>query len=91
MFDTIKCVLIEFTNMLIEHILNNILTMIATIVSFLPKIPISPEPMNWGPFGSAIGYVIPIGQMAQHFVLMLGLVAIWYSYEYIMRLIKMIK
>lgn len=90
-FDSIKCALIELINMLIEHVLNNTLSMIALIIGVLPSLPIPIEPINWGAFGVAIGYFIPIGTLAQHFTLMLALMILWYSYEYIMRLIKMIK
>lgn len=89
--NAIKCALIEFANMLIEHVLNNILAMVILIIGVLPTFPIPINPINWGDFGVAIGYFIPIGTMAQHFTLMLALMIIWYSYEYIMRLIKMIK
>lgn len=90
-FDAIKCALIEVANALIDHVLNNILSMIAAIIGILPKMPIPIDPLNWGNFGSSLSYFIPISTMIQHFVLMLGLMVLWYSYEYIMRLIKMIK
>lgn len=90
-FEAIKCALIEVANALIQHVLNNILSMIAAIISILPKMPIPIDPLNWGDFGASLAYFIPISTMVQHFVLMLGLMVLWYSYEYIMRLIKMIK
>lgn len=90
-FNAIKCALIEFCNILIEHVLNNILNAIAAVISILPKMPIPIDPLNWGDFGKYLAYFIPVGTMVQHFTLMLGLMLVWYSYEYIMRLIKMIK
>jgi len=89
--DSIKCALIEFFNFLIEHVLNNILSLIAAVIGFLPSLPINSSPLDWGVFGNAVGYFLPIGTMVQHFVLMLSLMALWYSYEHIMRWIKMIK
>lgn len=90
-FNAVKCALIEFANMLIEHVLNNFLSMIALIIGLLPSLPLPQNNLVWGDFGRSIGYFIPLGTMAQHFTLMLALMIIWYSYEYIMRLIKMIK
>lgn len=90
-FDAVKCALIEFCNLLIEHILNNVLAIIAGLINLLPSLPIKNEPLDWGPFGGAVGYFLPIGTMVQHFVLMLTLVLVWYAYEYVMRWIKMIK
>lgn len=90
-FNAIKCALIDIVNALIEHVLNNILSMISTIIGILPQMPIPVEPLNWGDFGNSLAYFIPIGTLVQHFTLMLGLMILWYSYEYIMRLIKMIK
>ncbi|GAB0171937.1 hypothetical protein LSPCS325_53740 [Lysinibacillus sp. CTST325] len=90
-FDSIKCALIELCNLLIEHVLNNLLSAIAWVIGLLPSFPIENEPLQWGEFGKSLGYFFPLGTMAQHFVLMLTVIAIWYAYEYIMRWIKMIK
>lgn len=89
--DSIKCALIEIINMFTESVLQKIINAIAWIIGLLPSFPIENEPLQWGEFGKAIGYFLPIGTLLQHFLLMLALMIIWYSYEYIMRWVKMIK
>ena len=90
-FDQVICLVIKICNLLIEHVLNNILALIAFIINLLPSFPIESQPLDWGVFGTSIGYFLPLGTMTQHFVLLLGLMAVWYAIEYVMRWIKMIK
>lgn len=87
----IWCALVKFWNAIQEHILQNAIDLIAWIISLLPSLEIGNEQLQWGEFGNAIGYFIPVATMVQHFTFMLGIMAIWYSYEYIMRWVKMIK
>lgn len=89
--DSIKCALIEVLNMFIEHVLNNVLRLIAWLIGLLPSLPLPNVELVWGEFGSAVGYFIPVGTLVSHFSMMLVLVIVWYGYEYIMRWIKMIK
>lgn len=91
-FNALKCALIEFANMLIEHVLNNILSAIAFVIDLLPSVDFYEDStFEMGEFGRSIGYFVPVGTMMQHFVIMLGLLLIWFSWEYVMRWIKMIK
>lgn len=90
-FNAIKCALIELANMFIDHVLNNVLGAITFIIELLPSINFFGDAQPMGEFGVFMGYFIPVGTMLQHFTLMLGLLVIWYSYEYVMRWIKMIK
>ena len=89
--NSVKCALIEVMNVFIEHVLNNVLAAIGAIVGLLPSLPLPDVRLEWGQFGSAIGYFLPVGTMIGHFALMVALVGVWYSYEYIMRLLRMIK
>lgn len=89
--DSIVCALIKLWNLFQEYILQIIIDFIGMLIGLLPSLPIPSEPVEWGEFGKAIGYFLPISSMVQHFVMMLGLMILWYSYEYIMRWIKMIK
>lgn len=87
----IKCALIEFFNMIIDHILNNALSIIEFLIGLLPSLPLPTPSLIWGEFGVMIGYFVPVGSLVKHFTLMLSLVSVYYAYEYIMRWIKMIK
>lgn len=91
-FNAIKCALIEFVNLLIDHVLNNVLGAIAFVIALLPSVDFFGDSQQIsGDFGKYLGYFIPVGTLMAHFVGMLGLLVIWYSYEYVMRWIKMIK
>lgn len=89
--NAIWCALIKFWNAIQEHVIQNVVDLIAWLIALLPSLPITNEPLPWGDFGKAIGYFIPVGTMAQHFSLMLTVMIVWYSYEYAMRWVKMIK
>lgn len=89
--NAIRCALIEFVNMFIEHVLDNILNVIAFIVGLLPPMPLPDVRLEWGEFGQAVGYFVPVSTLIGHFALFLAIYGIWTSYEYIMRLIKLIK
>lgn len=89
--NAIWCALIKVINALTDHVLETVTDALAWIISLLPSLPIGNKPLEWGVFGDAIGYFIPIGTMVQHFVLMLALMVVWYSVQHIMRLIRMIK
>ncbi|HWK24762.1 MAG TPA: hypothetical protein VNS08_17245 [Ureibacillus sp.] len=89
--NAVWCALIKFWNAIQDHVIQNVIDFIAMLIGLLPSFPVQNEPLDWGEFGSAIGYFLPVGTMAQHFVLMLAVIILWYSYEYVMRWIKMIK
>jgi hypothetical protein len=87
----IWCALIKFTNLLIDYVLESITNAIAWLIALLPSFPVIFEPIEWGDFGNAVGYFLPIAEMIMHFSLMLALIIIWYSVQHIMRLIRLIK
>lgn len=90
-FEMIWCALVRFINALSEHVLQKIIDGVAWAIGLLPSLPLKAEPMDWGLFGASVGYFLPVGTMAQHFVIMLSIVALWYAVETIMRWIKMVK
>lgn len=89
--NAIRCALVKVWNVIQEHILQNGVDIIGWIIGLLPSLPFEIQPIEWGEFGKLIGYLLPLGTMAQHFSLMLVLMALWYGYEYIMRFVKLIK
>lgn len=91
MLNAVWCALVKFINSLSENILQKIIDSIAWVVNLLPSMPFEFNPIPWGDFGRSLGYFIPISTMVQHFVMMLALMLLWYSIEYAMRWIKMIK
>lgn len=91
MLNAVWCALVRFINSLSENILQKIIDSIAWVVSLLPSMPFEFSPIPWGDFGKSLGYFIPVSTMVQHFVMMLALMILWYSIEYAMRWIKMIK
>ena len=89
--DAVWCALVKIINLVVEFVIDNVLGAIAWVIGLLPKLPVDAQPLDWGLFGDSIGYFLPIGTMAQHFVLFLGLMALWYAVETILRWTKTIK
>lgn len=89
--NAVVCALIKFVNFLTEYILDTIAFIIGWVISLLPSIPWGVEPLQWGAFGNAVGYFIPISAMSTHFSLMLLIVATWYGVQHFLRLAKAIK
>lgn len=87
----IFCALIKFVNVLIDYVLDTILATIGWIIALLPSFPVLFKPIEWGDFGNAVGYFLPVSEMVLHFSLMLTLIVVWYSVQHIMRLIRLIK
>lgn len=90
-FNAIWCAIIKVFNLIVEHLLQTIIEAIAWVIDLLPSSPLPDTIIVWGEFGRSIGYFLPVGTFIQHFIIMLALVLVWYAYEYILRLIKMIK
>jgi len=89
--DEILCALIKFLNMIVDYLLDTVLFALGWLLGLLPSFPVKIEPIEWGPFGQSVGYFLPVDKMMLHFTLLLGLMALWYSVQHIMRWIKMIK
>ena len=90
-FHAVWCAIVKVINALTDTVLDTIIEVIASIIMILPSIPIFFQPVEWGPFGNLVGYFIPISEMLAHFTLMLTLVAVWYTVQHILRLVRMIK
>lgn len=89
--NAVWCALIKVINVIIEYGIDTLITTLAWLIGLLPSLPIEFQPLQWGPFGNLIGYFIPISSMLTHFTIMLGVVLLWYSYQHIMRIVRLIK
>lgn len=92
MLDGLLCILIKFVNLLFDILFGWWIDMLIFLISLLPTTPfLFEDPVEWGPFGNAIGYFIPIETMVIHFAAVLVSVAIWYGVQHALRLIRMVK
>lgn len=89
--NAVWCALIKVINVIIDYGIDTLITTLAWLIALLPSLPIEFEPLQWGAFGNLIGYFIPISSMLTHFTIMLGVVLLWYSYQHIMRIVRLIK
>lgn len=89
--NAVWCACIKVINAIIDHGIDTLINTLAWLIALLPSLPIQFQPLQWGPFGNLIGYFIPISTMLTHFTIMLGVVILWYSYQHIMRLVRLIK
>lgn len=89
--NAIWCALVKVINALIDWGLETITDTIAWVIALLPSLPFAIEPVEWGSFGHAIGYFIPVVDMIAHFSMLLACVLIWHSTGYIMRIVRFIK
>lgn len=90
-FNIIFCALIKVFNILTRHVLQTIVDILTWVIDLFPESPLPDTIIQWGDFGKSIGYFLPIGTFIQHFTFMLGLVILWYAYEYILRMFRMIR
>ena len=89
--DALLCALIKFCNMLIDHLLDTVISTLGWVIALLPSVPWQFKPLQWGAFGDVVGYFIPIADMLTHFTLMLLLVVVWFSVQHILRIVRAIK
>lgn len=90
-FDALWCALVKLINFLVEYVFDVIISAIAWAIALLPTIPILAEPIDWGPFGDAVGYFLPVADMITHFSMMLILIIAWYGVQHILRIVRAIK
>ena len=90
-FDALWCAFVKLINFLVEYLLDVIISGIAWAVALLPTIPILADPIDWGPFGDAVGYFLPVADMITHFTLMLMLIVLWYGVQHVLRIVRAIK
>ena len=91
MLDGLICLLIQFTNLLLDILFDWWIDLLIFMLEFLPSSPIQIEPIEWGEFGNFIGYFIPVQTMLTHFATILIAVTIWYGLQHVLRLVKMVR
>jgi len=91
MLDQLLCILIKFVNFLFSILFSWWIDMLIFILSFLPDSPIKFEPIKWGEFGNFVGYFIPVAKMANHFAAILAAVTIWYAFQHVLRILRMVR
>lgn len=91
MLDGLLCLLIKFLNIVFAVVFHWWIDALIFFLTFLPSSPIKFEPIQWGEFGSLIGYFIPVQKMASHFVAILFAVTMWYAIQHILRILRMVR
>ncbi|HEX5519996.1 MAG TPA: hypothetical protein VFX18_06110 [Candidatus Nitrosocosmicus sp.] len=87
----ILCLIIPFINFLLRILFGWWIDLIIFILQFLPPSPFEFEPVQWGEFGKAVGYFIPVAKMINHFALLLVSITIWYAVQHILRILRMVR
>lgn len=90
MFDMLYCALIKFANILISFLFSWWVELLIWVLDLLPEADFSADPLEWGVFGTSLGYFIPVGTMALHFASILGALTLYFAVQHILRLVKMI-
>lgn len=85
------CFFVKVLNFLIDYVLDSIFYVLAWALNLLPTVPILAEPLDWGVFGDAVGYFIPISSMIAHFSSMLLMMILWFTVQHILRIAKQIQ
>jgi hypothetical protein len=91
MLDTILCALQSFWYWIVDQTGTLMNGIIGTLLLLLPNTPFEFERVDWGVFGQAVGYFIPVSQMAADFVLLLAAILIYYAIRHFLRLLQMVK
>lgn len=91
MLDGLICLLIKFCNILFAVLFSWWIDLLIFMLTFLPASPFKFEPIEWGEFGNAVGYFIPVERMASHFVAILTAVTIWYMIQHVLRILRMVR
>lgn len=81
----------NFVAPIINFIIDLLVDIITFITGLLPQTPFNFQPVEWGVFGHAVGYFIPVGDMITHLALILTAVGLWYVVRWLLRLIRMIQ
>lgn len=76
-------------------IVNGLITLSTIIInlalSLLPNTPFDFNDVDWGPFGSLVGYVLPVQKMYQHMIAILIAITIYYGVRNILRIARSVK
>lgn len=91
MLDGLICLLIKFTNMFFAVIFSWWIDLLILMLNLLPTSPFKFEPIEWGAFGNFVGYFLPVEKMATHFAAILMAVAVWYSIQHVLRILRMVR
>lgn len=76
---------------IINFLIDLLVIIITGIMALLPQTPFKFDPLDWGLFGDAVGYFLPIGTMVAHLTIILASVGLWYAVRWLFRLIQMIR
>jgi len=76
---------------LVNGMIDILVLVVNGLLSLLPESPFQFDPIEWGPFGSMIGTVFPVGSMATHMSLILGAFLSYYAIRWALRLIRQIQ
>lgn len=92
MWDYIVCALKEFVQFLFDVLVAWWMDWLTKLIAIiLPQNVFNFERIEWGAFGNFVGYFIPVAKMVTHLTVILAAVAIYYSWQHIMRLLKMVR
>lgn len=80
---------------MLVKVINGLIALLALIVNgtfgLLPDTPFEFTPVSWGVFGNLVGYIIPVGSMATHMLLILGAFMTYYGLRWLLRVIRMVR
>lgn len=91
MLDSLLCALKKFFYWALNELTDLLNFLIGPLLNLLPNTPFEFEPVQWGEFGNAIGYFIPIDKMLTHFTLLLMAIVVYYAISHLLRFVKMVK
>lgn len=61
------------------------------VFMILPDTPFKFDPLDWGPFGMAVGYFFPVQSMFAHMVMILTAFLGYYCIRWLLRIIKQVR
>lgn len=91
MLEGIKCLLIKLFNLIFNQTFEWIIDIMVWVLQLLPETPFVFEPIQWGAFGDAVGYFVPIQTMLVHLSYILSALVVWYAIQHIVRMLKIIR
>lgn len=91
MLEGIKCLLINLFNLIFNQTFEWMIDIMIWVLALLPHTPFIFEPIQWGSFGDAIGYYLPLAGMFTHLGYALVAIAVWYGIQHITRILKIIR
>lgn len=86
----VQCFFIKLVNLLTKFLLDWWIEILIWVLELLPDADFAAKPIEWGEFGSAIGYFFPVTTMVTHFALIISAFVLFLGVQHILRLVKMI-